>query len=356
MGVTGWSDAIKPRNHASDIAGVSIYNDDPGGIGYPSFTIANGATQVVPPGQAATVTVAENGNAVAGIDIPAGTFAQEVTVSVRFVPIQPGDPCHGTLLGQVGRCLEISARQADGTEPILQQNATAGLCLDSDRHLELFRFEDAQSRPVALRQTGAAFLHCDGFVVGSAAPRNRLEGLAMSVAKQVGNWISPKPLYAAHNGFGGVLGIGGPCCSRFRWASPLQISNAGVLVNVLRSGKDAVAVRGMFTLGTSGFTALTDDIAVGVGKSLFTIPANTFRYSPLTRQWVYAAQTSVGVTAMAINAVDGTFTLAATVPTEGALPNFKPLSIRIGNRTQGAGLVCVSTSLCTGQEASNPNP
>lgn len=350
--------AFRRLDGARDIAGVSIQNDDPGGVGYHDFRIAEpgGRSEFVPAGQPATVTVAEGGHPVAGIDIPAGTFDEDVTVTVQFVTTAESAPCHDYLLGQIGRCLQITALTADGEKAINQQPMTAGLCLSTDvGPRELFKFEDRAGTPSALQQTMVPFLNCDGFQVGSAAPDGSLKGLAMGLAKRVGRWLSPTPLYAAHGGFGGSVLIADGL-SYFTWASPLQVSNAGLAVNVFNSGTDGFAAAGTFDLvstgpgGETGFTPSTDEVTVAFGKNISTIPAGSFQYSRMLRRWVYGARSSSGITAMSIDQTTGRFTVAATVPTGGALPINKPLSLQIGHRVQGLLLECSATGACVPQE------
>lgn len=326
------------------------------------YAPASGNTQLVPAGEAATVTVQEDGKSVAGIQIPAGTFGVTVLVTVRFTRLATGERCHDYLLDQTGRCLEITARDATApaTAPPLQMPAVVGLCLPANPPaLDLFKFKDRTARPVALQRVDAPFLDCTGFQVASAAPSSWLEGLAMGFAKQVGTLISVKSLYAAHSGFGGLIPVGDGLSS-FTWASPMPIAHAGLVPNVLNSGKDAWAVRGTFKLlepknfapfaGEVGFDAAAHPVTVGFGNSVYTIPVNSFRYSAELARWVYAARTSSGITAMEINPADGTFTVGATVPTAGPLPAYRAFSVQIGNRAQGVGLRCEATRICVAQE------
>jgi hypothetical protein len=313
--------------------------------------------QVVPSGEAATVTVTVNGSAVAGIDIPTGTFNEDVTVSARFVPPAAGARCHDYLLGQKGRCLEITAVRSNGEKATLLRDVTAGLCLAQEERLELFKFETPQGRALPLQQTGAPFLDCTGFL-GSTAPTNWLQGLALGVAKHVGDWVMPKPLFAAHSGFGGVIRAA-TGLSTFTWASPIQISAAGLGVNSLNSGKDAFAVAGKFStaaktfdpfLNEAGFVPTRDAVTLAFGRSTFTVPASSFKYSLLLKRWVYAAKTTTGITGMEINPLDLSFTVAAIIPTEGPLPSGRPFSLQVGHRTQGTFLLCDATRVCRSQE------
>jgi hypothetical protein len=311
-----------------------------------------GTTKEVPAGEAATVTIEENGKAVAGVDFPQGTFDEDVTVRVRFENLDPGEVCHDYLLGQIGRCLEISVTDANGDPAILHQPATVGLCLPTDLELEIFKFEERRGRAVPLQQTTAAFLNCEGFTASNASPRNRLEGLAMGLMKRVGDWLSPKPLWAADKGFGGSIGIDDHF-SFFTWASPMQIAGAALSVNVLNSGKDVYTVWGTFGLeakafdpglGEAGFDPARDVVAVGFGKKLHTIPVGSFKWSSFFKRYVYAAKVEdSGITVMEINPVDGKFlVIGTTKPSEGAgdLATYRAFDLRIGQRARGAGLEC----------------
>lgn len=323
------------------------------------YAPAAGNTQFVPAGDPGRVTVTENGQPVAGIDFPAGTFDEDVTVTVKFVTTTESARCHDYLLGQTGRCLQITALNTDGEKVTNRQPMTAGLCLPAGAGArELFKFEDPQDTPHALAQTMVPFLDCDGFQVGSAAPDGSLKGLATGLANRVGRWLSPSPLYAAHGGFGGQI-LAGDGLSFFTWASPLQISHAGLAVNVRSSGKDAYALTGTFNLqmkgfepfsSESGFSAGDEDVTVAFGTNSYTIDAGSFRYAPRLRRWLYAARAVDGITAMSFDPATGNFIVAATVPTAGALPIDKPFSLQIGHRTQGLLLKCGTTGACVPQE------
>ena len=344
--------AFRRAGGVRDIAGLSIHNDDGGGIGYDNFRIDNtpGTTEVVG-SDGGTVTLQENTKPVAGIDIPQGTFNENVIVTVRFVPLT-GQRCHDFLLGQIGRCLEITANQADGGgKAVLNNPVTVGLCLDQERPLDLFKFEDRQGNVAALEQTAASFLDCSGFQLSSAGSSNPLNRFATRLWR----WLEPKPLMAAHSGFGGIV----PALSSFTWAAPIQISFAGLGVNVRRSGKDGFAVSGTFNMaakdfqpyqGEQGFDPATQAVTVGFGKYFRTIPANSFK--PRFGRFIYTAPlgTTTGVLAMEIRS-DGGVTTSGAVPTEGGtLPAYRPFSLQIGHRTQGAGLKCGSDGKCVRQE------
>lgn len=310
----------------------------------------------VPAGEGATVVVTENGQAIAGIDVPEGTFSENVTLTTRLVSTDESAPCHAYLLGQVGRCLQITALTDDGEKAVNQQPMTAGLCAPTNvGPLELFKFEDPHGTPFALQQAMVPFLDCAGFQTGSTAPDGSLRGLAMGVVKRVGGWLSPTPLYAAHGGFGGKINLTDGL-SFFSWASPMQVSTAGLAANVLRSGKDLFVASGTFDMTTSGpsggtgFTPGADAVTVAIGKSVSTIPAGSFQYSARLRQWLYAARSTTGITAMSIDPVTGRFTVAATVPTGGPLPISKPFSLNVGHRTQGLLLLCSTRGTCIPQE------
>ena len=317
-------------------------------------------TQPVPAGEPATVTITDNGEPVAGIDIPAGTFTEDVTVTVRFVTTTQSAPCHDYLLGQLGRCLQITAVNSAGQPVINNQPMTVGLCLPASvGPRELFKFESRQDTPKALKQTMVPFLDCDGFQVGSAAPSGSLKGLAMGVAKRVGRWLSPAPLYAAHGGFGGQISLGDGL-SFFTWAAPLQITQAGLAVNVFNSGQDAYALAGTLNLQPksfdpfsteSGFSPAAEAVTVAFAGNSYTIPAGSFRFAAPLNRWVYVGRSTSGITAMSIQPTTGAFSVAASVPTGGALPINKSFTVQIGHRTQGLLLVCLTNRLCTAQEA-----
>jgi len=176
--------AFRRAGGVKDIAGLSIHNNDGGGIGYDNFRIDDtpATTQVVG-SDGGTVTLQENTNPVAGIDIPQGTFNENVIVTVRFVPLT-GQRCHDFLLGQIGRCLEITANQADGGgKAVLNNPVTVGLCLDQERPLDLFKFEDRQGNVAALEQTAASFLDCSGFQLSSAGSSNPLNLFATRLSR-----------------------------------------------------------------------------------------------------------------------------------------------------------------------------
>ena len=367
-----YTDVTLPQSRGFDVvvgppAGVNLQNGahdfnlcvmgDGVEYGRQHVTITSeGTTTFVEPGGPGQATIEENGKPVAGIKFPEGTFTEGVTVSVEFEPLPAGATCHDYLLGQTGRCLHVSAVTTSGDQhPILQQPAVVGVCLPADPGpLELFKFEDSHGRAQALQKvTVFGFLDCSGFQTGSIAPKGWFGGLA----KRVASWLTPTPLYASHGGFGGQL-LTGDGLSFFSWASPGAFSNAGMVANVLNTGKDAFAIAGTFNvspksfnpfLGEAGFTPTTDAVTVGFGTKVYTIPANSFKWSPPLKRWVYAAQTSAGVTAMSIVPATGAFTIAATVPTDGPLPAYRAFSIQIGHRAQGRGLVCAANGICRGQ-------
>lgn len=321
------------------------------------------ATQTVPAGQPATVTVVQNNEPVAGISVPTNGFAEDVVLTVSLSPPSTGLPaaaaamCHAYLLNQTGQCLTVTAiRTSDGQHAITQQPVTVGVCLPAVLHVEFFKFENTQDRPMVLQQVPAGFLPCDAAVhhASAAPPSNWLDGFAQALVKQVGGLLTPKPLYAGHFGFGGVVPPDAPL-SIFTWAAPVPITSAGLAVNVLNSGNDGFALAGTFTLPTTGFDAMNDAVTVGFGTSVYTIPANSFRWVAPLKRWAYAGKYATGINAMTINPVSGAFTVAATLPTEGPAPTgtstiFRPFSIQIGQRVQGVGLKCGATGICLPQE------
>src|SRR5205823_14890006 len=131
-------------------------------------------------------------------------------------------------------------------------------------------------RPFVLREAAANFIDCVGFTASAESPKSGLAGLAMRFASQVGDWLSPTPLYAAHLGFGGSGGGGLPCCSLFTWAKPTKVYGGALGVNVLNSGKDAFTITGKFTLiagpsAANPILALPFDpsqaVSVGIGTN-----------------------------------------------------------------------------------------
>jgi len=320
------------------------------------FAPANSSTQFVPANEPATVAAQEDGKPVAGINIPAGTFAEDVTVTVRFDPVIPGDPCHAFLIGQIGRCLEVTARNGSGQKVINQEPLTIGLCLDADRPLEMYKFEEATGRATPLEQTSAGFLDCDGFQLAKAQPRNRAEALALAVMKRVGGWITPKSAWASDRGFGGII-PDGDGLSTFTWASPIQIVNARLAVNVKNKGKDLFTVRGTFDLATpksfapylneSGFNPATDVVTVTYGKDSFTIPVNGFKYNRLLRRYLYAAIVpGTGISAMELNPDNGNFIVAGVGLTQGSGdPTTRAFTLQIGHRLRGGLLECGTLSV-----------
>jgi hypothetical protein len=348
--------AFRRAGASRDIAGVSIYNDDGGGIGYFAFRIdeLGSTTQDVPADTPTNVTLTQNNKLVAGINL---TLERDATVTVRFVDVGTGQ-CHDYLLGQVNRCLEITALDANNVPVPLTANATIAVCGDPD--LELFKADNRTSRPIALQQTTPPFtLDCSEFA--SVAPKNWLEGLAMRI-KRVGDWLGPKPLYAADRGFGGIIDIGiSDHLSLYTWASPIQVSRASLAVNVLNRGKDVFGVRGTFNLGPKNFTPFeteagfdptTHEVIVGYGRQVFTIPVNSFRCSQLLQRCYYAAFVAgTGITAMEISKLDGTFTIAGITTTQGAadpasgLQTYRAFSLQIAHRSRGAGLECAVGTL-----------
>jgi hypothetical protein len=323
----------------------------------------NVATQTVPAGQSATVTAVQNNEPVAGISVPTGGFADDVDLTVSLSPAPTAlsaaatAMCHAYLLNQTGQCLTVTAiRKSDGQHAIVRQPVTIGVCLPAVLHVEFFKFENPQDRPVVLKQVPAGFLPCDAAVhhASAAPPSNWLDGFARGLVKQVGGLLTPKPLYAGHAGFGGIVPVDGPL-SIFTWAAPVQVSSAALAVNVLNSGKDGFALAGTFSLPTTGFDALNDAVTVGFGTSVYTIPAGSFRWVAAIKRWAYVGKYTTGITAMTINPLSGAFTVAATLPTEGPAPTgtstiFRPFSIQIGQRAQGVGLKCSATDICQPQE------
>lgn len=334
--------AFRRAASTRDIAGISIHNDDNGGIGYDNFRIhvtsGSGSTsQRVPAGQAATVTVQENGRVVAGIDVPANTFAQDVTVTVRFVELGTNEECNTTLDGH-GRCLQITAKNADGSDATYLQNTIVALCVAGGKAgRDLFEFEPRSGRPRALQETDETFTNCTGFI--GSAPSSWLEQFANDVRR----WLLPRPLMAFNLGVGHLKP---PGRSFFTYGPRLPISNAGLAVNAQNSGQDVFGVSGVFNQPV--LTPPT--VTVGFGQKFEkTI---TFNLSQLrSGWWVYTAPRGPDrILALAIRQIDGSFGVAGSANTEGLGPGtltFRAFSLKIGTNTKGAGLECSARGRCT---------
>lgn len=318
------------------------------------------STQTIANGEAATVTVAEDSDGdgdeeqVAGADFPANAFENDpndpnddfITITVKLRTVEPGDaPCHSFLIGQVGRCMEVTATKQDGSDAKLAQAIRVGICLDASRALDIYKFESATDAPRQLEQTDVTdFLDCSGFQLSSAPPRNWIQGLAA----RIGKWITPRSAYAADRGMGGI--VDDEHLSFFTWAAPMGLTSAALVVNVRGSGKDAFQVSGVFDLvATKGFDpAATESgfdpalaIPIRFGDNTFTVPAGGLWWSALLKRWVYSSFTTTGVTAFSIDPLSGKFTVAGLVPTEGdSPPAFRAFTIRLGNRLRGSGLLC----------------
>ena len=338
------------------------------GAGAPSNTVSatpgTESTKEVPAGEPATVTVedscdaeADGQCAVAGVDIPENTFNEDVTVSVRFVRLQEGEKCHEYLLAQNNLCVEVDVRDDQGNEPTLNNNVIVGFCLPTSvQDLEMYKFESRSSRPMPLRQVTADFLECDGFQTSSAKPSNWLHGLALGVSKQVGKWISPKLAYAADRGFGGEVEKDGSF-SFFTWAAPLQLTDAGLAVNVFNSGKDAFGFSGVFGLAAKGFAPFSTEagfsptqhpVTVLFGDQEETLTSGTWKSKG--HRWQYTSSVPLGVNFMEINTSTGEVVVGGRVPTEAdAFPKYRQFTIRLGNRIRGLGLLCGTSGRCSSQ-------
>lgn len=361
---------FRRTNGIKDIAGVSIHNDDPGGIGYDDFTFdarEGETTQRVPADeQAHDVTVQENGKTVAGVTLE---VAEDAIVTVRFVELNAGEKCHDYLMFQQGRCLEITAKSA--TNPALDAqlaaDATVALCRDEDfSNPELFKFEERNGRAVPLEKVTPGFtLNCSDFDFASAPSKSWLGGLASRVVKGISDFVGPKPLYAVDRGMGGKVAEEDGF-SFFVWASPIRFSGSVLAVDVKDSGKDAYAVAGTFSLVAKGFDPCPAEdgfrplsnttppagcenpynVSVGFGLHHETIPVSAFKWVSLLKSWVYKAPsgTTTGILAMSISPSTGFFTFAGATPTEGVgtspSPTYRPFSVQIGHRIQGGGLTC----------------
>lgn len=314
---------------------------------------AGGSTRFVPANQEATVTFKdENGDDVAGVDIPANSFDEDVIVNVRFV--DDGQPCHESLFLQVGRCLEITIKEvAGGGDATPDLALTIGLCAPTTLKggRDLFEFKARDSRPIALEEVPEFFIDCPP-TFASAGPSGWLQKFASGLVNRVGGWFGATPLLAAvdDDGFGGSHPPGEAFSTFFTWASQVQISDAGLVVNVFNSGKDAFGVEGSFDFsGTAGFAPSAHDVTVGFGKTLEeTILKGSFKRQG--SKFVYKNRTTEGIAYMEIHP-DGTFGIAGSAPTEAT--TFRPFSLLIGQklastyRTQGVGLECAANGRCT---------
>ena len=343
------------------------------GIDDVRYVAADESTQEVPAGQPAVVTVRQDGNGdgtpspIVGVDIPAGAFNEDVTVTVRLVDVPPSAECHDFLIGQTGQCIEITAKNAAGADAALNAAVTVGVCLHEDPdhpehiELEMFKFDTPTGRALPLQQVAADFLDCSDLTVASAQPRNWLEGLAMAASKRVGKWVSPKLAYAADRGFGGKVPASPDGFSIFTWAEPVLIERARLAVNLLRSGRDVYTVNGTFDFsaktfapfaGESGFNPANttpagiaaNTVIISYGNIVQTIPPNKFK--KVLGRWVYNAPpgNGPGVKSLLIYPVNGNFVFDGTALTEGVGTSpdatYRPFSIQIGHRIQGGGLEC----------------
>jgi hypothetical protein len=356
-----------------DIAAAEGGLDVEGNVGIDNIAVTQegeGETsQRVPAGEPATVSVEEDGNGdgnsspVVAVDIPAGAFNEDVTVTVRTVEVSPTAPCHDFLIGQIGKCVEITAVNDAGANATLLQDLTVGICLPEHLELEIFKFENAQGRALPLQQVAADFLDCTDLETASVAPRNWLEGLALAVTNRVGKWITPKSAYAVDRGFGGRIDAE-TGLSTFTWASPIQLSNAVLSVNTFNSGKDVYSVYGTLNLAAKTFEPCQGEIGfnpastitppagcedpnkviVAFGNHVQTINAGSFR--KILGRWVYSAPfgTRTGILSLIINPTTGGFIFSGATATEGVgvapLATYRPFSVQIGHRTQGGGLEC----------------
>jgi hypothetical protein len=386
--VTNQGGTLAAPQEIGDLAGASI------GVGAPS--VATGTvTKVIPPGEAATVTLVENGEVVGGVEVPANGLGDgdpntddNVRVTVRRISLEEAGGssgsltrCHDYLLGQTGPCIEVTATVVETGQPATVQsdNIIVGVCLETPTAGELYKFDDPGGPVQPLKQ---AQFPCEPPTGQQSSARNWLEGLAMGITKRVGSWLSPKPLYAAHVGFGGVLPVGGKL-SFYTWAAPMQVGRAGLALNAFNSNRDLFAIDGVFPMGATGLGDFSDEqgfnpaaatalpvdpvavaantVTVTFGKAFetrisTTIPPSAFRYSSSLKRWVYIAPfgTRTGVLTLAIDPVTGALTATGAVgPSEGGgNPTFRGATVLIGHRLKGAGLLCGTAPLanCTLQQ------
>ena len=205
----------------------------------------------------------------AGALFPAGWLPigfDQVVVTIERVTVRNSDE------NVFNRCIPFNQDQFEGcyrfrTSPSVgnfAQLVTVGVCLtlpESDpRHatLQLFSLEEpiGESPNIrALPNVPAPFVHCEGFA--SAASR---ANPFLNLARQLGKWVSPSSLFAAHTGAGGLTGS----FSRIGWAVPPAPS--GVLYGV-NSGDDGLSTIDPGT-GAETFVARLG----GENLALFTTP------------------------------------------------------------------------------------
>lgn len=179
-------------------------------------------------GEGGTVTVEENGQPVAGVDIPAGTFDEDVIVRTEFVDVAEGE-CHEFLIAQVGRCLSVEIETLTGGSPVFNNPVIIAMCLTEDLPddrtdpLFLYRFHTPTDNVVPLQNVAAPFLDCTDFVAFGPG-RSAFRNLATRLWHGVTGWFSPRALVAAvavsDLGFGGL--DEGPG-SFYVWARPIDI-------------------------------------------------------------------------------------------------------------------------------------
>lgn len=153
----------------------------------------------------------------AGAFIPAGALSQPVTVSIVADTARPCIPSPFALAQYPG-CYQFFADP--GPTPF-NLPVTVGMCVQTDlpltvgAELEIFRF-DPGLPVVALEETSAGFLPCDAtdpYRLPSIGGRGSIVRTLLALARSV---LLPRPLYAAHDGLGGMT----DSFSTFSWVLP----------------------------------------------------------------------------------------------------------------------------------------
>jgi hypothetical protein len=170
------------------------------------------------PDSVSTVIGAAGGTAVtpsgaAGVRVPAGIFAQPVTLTIRQLANSavPGQGPLATTLKQYPPYYEFS------TSPSIQQFADSvlvGLCQVTDPASPFYAPENTHSRLRIAHSVGASteilapadasqFLRCTNVSASTAHPSRSLLGAVARVLTQMSARLRPRQLYAAHGGLGG---------------------------------------------------------------------------------------------------------------------------------------------------------
>ncbi len=180
------------------------------------------STQPSTPRETAQAMVGPTGGTVvtpsggAGVQIPAGTFSQQVLVTVTQLSpsATAGEGPLPTTLKQYPPYYEITTSPA---VPQLGDSVRVGVCPLTDPSSP-FNAPEADHPRLRLAHTVGAtveilqlvsvsdFLRCTGVTASTqSAPSSGLKGALASIVTQAGNLLSPSPAYAAHGGLGGKV-------------------------------------------------------------------------------------------------------------------------------------------------------